>query len=98
MNILPSCQEDSLSSSLREIQLCQNQFPVTKETINKTSLLLIGPNLNVTTVELMGISPMNAGSPKIEKKENASDDIDYKRKYYDLLISKEKAFVLEDKD
>ena len=31
---------------------------------------------------------------KTEKKGNASDGIDYKRKYYDLLRSKEKAFVL----
>ena len=35
---------------------------------------------------------------KTVKKGNASDDIDYKRKYYDLLISKEKAFVSEEKD
>ena len=36
--------------------------------------------------------------PKTEKKGNASDGIDYKRKYYDLLRSKEKAFVSEEKD
>ena len=36
--------------------------------------------------------------PKTEKKGNASDGIDYKRKYYDLLKSKEKAFVSEEKD
>ena len=36
--------------------------------------------------------------PKTEKKENASDGIDYKRKYYDLLRTKEKAFVSEEKD
>ena len=36
--------------------------------------------------------------PKTEKKGNASDDIDYKRKYYDLLKYKEKAFVSEEKD
>ena len=31
--------------------------------------------------------------PKTEKKENYSDVTDYKNKYYDLLRSKEKAFV-----
>ena len=36
--------------------------------------------------------------PKTGKKGNASDGIDYKRKYYDLLRSKEKAFVSEEKD
>ena len=36
--------------------------------------------------------------PKTEKKENDSDGIDYKRKYYDLLGSKEKAIVSEEKD
>ena len=35
---------------------------------------------------------------KTEKKGNAIDGIDYKRKYYDLLRSKEKAFVSEEKD
>ena len=35
---------------------------------------------------------------KNEKKGNASGGIDYKRKYYDLLRSKEKAFVLQKKD
>ena len=35
---------------------------------------------------------------KTEKKGNASDGIDYKRKYYDLLKTKEKAFVSEEKD
>ena len=28
-----------------------------------------------------------------EKRGNASDGIEYRKKYYDLLISKEKAFV-----
>ena len=36
--------------------------------------------------------------PKTEKKGNASDGIDYKRKYYDHLRTKEKAFVSEEKD
>ena len=36
--------------------------------------------------------------PKTEKEGNSSDDIDYKRKYYDLLKSKEKTFVPEEKD
>ena len=35
---------------------------------------------------------------KTDKKGNATDGIDYKRKYYDLLRSKEKAFVSEEKD
>ena len=34
--------------------------------------------------------------PKIKKKGNASDCIDYKRKYYDFLKSKEKAFISEE--
>ena len=69
MNILPSCQGDSLSSSSREIQPCQNQFPITEKKINRISLLLIVPKLNVITVELLGISPMNAGSPRLRRKE-----------------------------
>ena len=36
--------------------------------------------------------------PKNEKKRNASDVIDYRKKYVDLLISKKKAFVSEEKD
>ena len=36
--------------------------------------------------------------PKTEKKGNASDGIDYKEGYYDLLISKEKGFISEEKD
>ena len=36
--------------------------------------------------------------PKSEKRGNASDDIDYKKKYFDLLRSKEKSFVSEEKD
>ena len=36
--------------------------------------------------------------PKTEKKGNASDGIDYKKKYYDLLRSKEKAFIYKEKD
>ena len=35
---------------------------------------------------------------KTVKKGNISDGIDYKKKYYDLLISKEKAFVSEEKE
>ena len=35
--------------------------------------------------------------PKTEKKGNASDGIEYKRKYYDLFKYKEKAFVSEEK-
>ena len=31
--------------------------------------------------------------PKTKKEGNASDSIDYKRKYYDLIRSKEKAFI-----
>ena len=36
--------------------------------------------------------------PTSKKRGNASDCIDYKKKYFDLFISKEKAFVLEKKD
>ena len=36
--------------------------------------------------------------PKNEKKRNASDGIDYRKKYVDLLRSKKKAFVSEEKD
>ena len=36
--------------------------------------------------------------PKTEKKGNDSDDIDYINKYFDLLRSKKKAFVSEEKD
>ena len=36
--------------------------------------------------------------PKTEKSENDSEGIDYRKKYFDLLRSKEKAFVLEEKD
>ena len=64
-----SCQGDFHSSSSREIQLCQIQFPGTEKIINRTSLLLIGLNLNVTTMELMAISPMYAESPRRRRKE-----------------------------
>ena len=33
------------------------------------SFALIGPSLNATNVELLGISPMNAGNPKLRTKE-----------------------------
>ena len=36
--------------------------------------------------------------PKTENKGNASDGIDFKRKYYDLLRTKGKAFVFKEKD
>ena len=36
--------------------------------------------------------------PKSEKKGRATDGIDYKKKYYDLLRQKEKAFVSEERD
>ena len=41
---------------------------------------------------------MNVGSQELRRKRNASDGIDYRKKYFDLLKSKEKAFVLEEKD
>ena len=44
----------------RNPEQCLNQFPVIEGTINRTSPLLIGPSLNATNVELLGISPMNA--------------------------------------
>ena len=36
--------------------------------------------------------------PQIERKGNASDDIDYKKKYFDLLGSKKKALVSEKRE
>ena len=37
-------------------------------------------------------------NPKTERKGNASDGIDYRKKYFDLIRSKDKVFVLEEKD
>ena len=37
-------------------------------------------------------------NPKTEKRGNASEGIDYRKKYFDLLRSKEKAFISEEKD
>ena len=36
--------------------------------------------------------------PKTEKRGNATESIDYKNKYYNLLWTKEKAFISEEKD
>ena len=46
----------------------------------------------------MGISSMNVESLRLRRKEMLSDGIDYKEGYYDLLISKEKGFISEEKD
>ena len=58
---------------------------------------MIGTN-NVLNCGIVGHFSNECMKPKTEKKGNASDGIDYKRKYYDLLRSKEKAFFLEEKD
>ena len=60
--------------------------------------MLIGPNFNVITVELLDISPMNAGNPRLRRKEMLVMAFTTKENIMIFSDLKEKAFVSEEKD
>ena len=67
MNILPSFRRFSKLKFKRNTSMSKS-IQVTGKTVNKTDLLLTCQNSNVSTVGLLGISPMNAGSQRLRRK------------------------------
>ena len=77
--------------------MCPGPLHILGRKVNKINHLLTRSKFKCYNYGIAGHFSNECRKPKTEKKGHVNESIDYKKKYYDLLRSKEKAFVSEEK-
>ena len=66
--------------------------------VNKNKFFVDRSKFKYDNSEIVGHFSNEWRKPKIEKIGDSSEGIEYRKKYFDILRSKEKAFISEEKD
>ena len=86
LNILPSYQGDSLSSNLRKNPTMLKSNSSYRKDNQRNKSFVDRSKFKCYNCGIDGNFSNKYRKPNTEKEGNDSADIDYKRKYYDLLI------------